>query len=155
MRNSTYITDQQLADIDAEGKATPNGKPTTGQTAWYKISVQATQLGYDKKRHDHAYKMKFVISPYAINTMQSEFFPNSRFRGAHKRYNYCTLATGNNCCKWYNVHPLRLGAIYCWHNIVSSTIRNRSCIFRSNSYYNLATIYLYANGWHNRWFLCF
>jgi hypothetical protein len=88
MRNSTYITDQQLADIDAEGKATPNGKPTTGQTAWYKISVQATQLGYDKKRHDHAYKMKFVISPYAINTMQSEFFPNSRFRGAHKRYNY-------------------------------------------------------------------
>jgi len=88
MRNSTYITDQQLADIDAEGKATPNGKSTTGQTAWYKISVQATQLGYDKKRHDHAYKMKFVISPYAINTMQSEFFPNSRFRGAHKRYNY-------------------------------------------------------------------
>ena len=88
MRNSTYITDQQLADIDAEGKATPNGKPTTGQTAWYKISVQATQLGYDKKRHDHAYRMKFVISPYAINTMQSEFFPNSRFRGAHKRYNY-------------------------------------------------------------------
>ena len=88
MRNSTYITDQQLADIDAEGNATPNGKPTTGQTAWYKISVQATQLGYDKKRHDHAYRMKFVISPYAINTMQSEFFPNSRFRGAHKRYNY-------------------------------------------------------------------
>jgi hypothetical protein len=94
MRNSTYITDQQLADIDAEGKATPNGKPTTGQTAWYKISVQATQLGYDKKRHDHAYRMKFVISPYAINTMQSEFFPNSRFRGAHKRYNY--WFTGQN-----------------------------------------------------------
>lgn len=94
MRNSTYITDQQLVDIDAEGKATPNGKPTTGQTAWYKISVQATQLGYDKKRHDHAYKMKFVISPYAINTMQSEFFPNSRFRGAHKRYNY--WFTGEN-----------------------------------------------------------
>lgn len=94
MRNSTYITDQQLADIDAEGKATPNGKPTTGQTAWYKISVQATQLAYDKKRHDHAYRMKFVISPYAINTMQSEFFPNSRFRGAHKRYNY--WFTGQN-----------------------------------------------------------
>jgi hypothetical protein len=88
MKNSTYIIDQQLVDIDAAGNATPNGKPTTGQTAWYKISVQATQLGYDKKRHDHAYRMKFVISPYAINTMQSEFFPNSRFRGAHKRYNY-------------------------------------------------------------------
>lgn len=88
MRNSTYITDQQIVDIDADGKATPNGKPTTGQTAWYKISVEATQLAYDELRHDHAYRMKFVISPYAINTMQSNFFPNSRFRGAHKRYNY-------------------------------------------------------------------
>ena len=88
MRNSTYITDQQILDVDKDGNATPNGKPTTGQTAWYKISVQATEIGYDILRRDHAYRLKFVISPYAINTMQSNFFPNSRFRGSHKSYNY-------------------------------------------------------------------
>lgn len=88
MRNSTYITDQQIMDVDKDGKATPNGKPTTGQTAWYKISVQAVQLGYDELRKDHAYRMTYIVSPYAINTMQSNFFPNSRFRGSHKSYNY-------------------------------------------------------------------
>lgn len=94
MRNSTYITDQQIVDIDKDGKATPNGKPTTGQTAWYKISVQAVQLGYDELRKDHAYRMTYIVSPYAINTMQSNFFPNSRFRGSHKSYNY--WFTGSN-----------------------------------------------------------
>lgn len=88
LRNSTYITDQQIVDIDKDGKATPNGKPTTGQTAWYKISVQAVQLAYDELRKDHAYRMTYIVSPYAINTMQSNFFPNSRFRGSHKSYNY-------------------------------------------------------------------
>lgn len=88
MRNSTYITDQQIVDVDKDGKATPNGKPTTGQTAWYKISVQAVQLGYDELRKDHAYRMTYIVSPYAINTMQSNFFPNSRFRGSHKSYSY-------------------------------------------------------------------
>lgn len=88
MRNSTYIIDQQIVDIDKDGNATPNGKPTTGQTAWYKISVQAVQLAYDELRKDHAYRMTYIVSPYAINTMQSNFFPNSRFRGSHKSYNY-------------------------------------------------------------------
>lgn len=88
MKNSTYITDQQILSLDAEGKATPTGKSPTGQTAWYNITVEATQLKYDQQRRDHAYHMKFVISPYAINTMQSNFFLNSRYRGSHKSYNY-------------------------------------------------------------------
>ena len=95
MRNSEYITDQQTVQVDdTTQKTVPNKNPATGQVAWYKVSVQATQLEYDPKRNDHAYRMKFLITPYAINTMQSNFFPDSRFRGTHKRYNY--WFTGNN-----------------------------------------------------------
>jgi hypothetical protein len=95
MRNSEYITDQQTVQVDdTTQKTVTNKNPATGQVAWYKVSVQATQLEYDPKRNDHAYRMKFVITPYAINTMQSNFFPDSRFRGTHKRYNY--WFTGNN-----------------------------------------------------------
>jgi hypothetical protein len=32
--------------------------------------------------------MTFIISPYAINQMDSEYFPNSTYRGAHKAFNY-------------------------------------------------------------------
>ena len=89
MRSSRYITDQQTVNIDADGKETKNTTANTkGVTAWYKISVSATQLGYDKKRRDNAYRMTFTITPYAINQMISPYFPASTYRGAHKAYNY-------------------------------------------------------------------
>lgn len=89
MRNSSYVTDQQTYVVDPETKiAKPNPNPSGGITAWYKISVEATQLGYDERRRDHAYRMKYVISPYAINSLPSDWFKNSRYRGSHKRYNY-------------------------------------------------------------------
>lgn len=89
MRSSTYITDQQLYIIDPVTQETkPNPNPPGGITAWYKVSVQATQLKYDARRHDHAYRMKFVITPYAINSLPSDWFKNSRYRGSHKSYNY-------------------------------------------------------------------
>jgi hypothetical protein len=46
------------------------------------------------KRNDFGYRMTFTISTYAINQMQSEYFPQSRFRGLHKVYNY--WFTGQN-----------------------------------------------------------
>jgi hypothetical protein len=95
MKNSTYITDQQIYAINQDGESVATGKSPTGQTAWYKISVEATSLGYDTLRRDHAYNMKFVISPYAINTMQSNFFLNSRYRGSHKSYNYWFTGANN------------------------------------------------------------
>jgi hypothetical protein len=89
MRSSRYITDQQKVNFDEDGKQTKNEKAsTTGVTAWYKISVTAKQLGYDKKRRDFAYRMTFTITPYAINQMSSQYFPDSTYRGAHKAYNY-------------------------------------------------------------------
>lgn len=89
MRSSSFITDQQLYIIDPETQETkPNPNPPGGITSWYKVSVEATQLAYDAKRHDHAYRMKFVITPYAINSLPSDWFQNSRYRGSHKSYNY-------------------------------------------------------------------
>jgi hypothetical protein len=89
MRSSSYITDQQLYIVDPETQTVkPNPNPPGGIVAWYKVSVQATQLQYDARRHDHAYRMKYVISPYAINSLPSDWFKNSRYRGSHKSYNY-------------------------------------------------------------------
>ena len=89
MRSSSYITDQQLYIVDPETQEIkPNPNPPGGIVAWYKISVEATQLGYDQRRHDHAYRMKYIITPYAINTLPSDWFKNSRYRGSHKSYNY-------------------------------------------------------------------
>jgi hypothetical protein len=89
MRSSSYITDQQLYIVDPETQEVkPNPNPPGGITAWYKVSVEATQLKYDARRHDHAYRMKYVITPYAINSLPSDWFKNSRYRGSHKSYNY-------------------------------------------------------------------
>ena len=95
MRNSTYMSDQLLYITDeVTGKQVPSTNSKNGQTAWYKVSVSATPLAWDNKRRDHAYRMKYTISPYAINQMQSEYFPQARFRGLHKNYNY--WFTGQN-----------------------------------------------------------
>ena len=89
MRSSRYITDQQVGNYDENGKWVPSKTAnTSGVTAWYKISVSTKQLGYDKKRRDNAYRMTFIISPYAINQMDSPYFPASSYRGAHKAFNY-------------------------------------------------------------------
>lgn len=95
MRSSSYITDQQLYIVDpVTQEVKPNPNPPGGIVAWYKVSVEATQLDYDARRHDHAYRMKFVITPYAINSLPSDWFQNSRYRGSHKSYNY--WFTGEN-----------------------------------------------------------
>lgn len=95
MRTSSYITDQQLyivepvADpVTGQQKIKPNPNPPGNVMAWYKINVEATQLAYDAKRHDHAYRMKYIITPYAINEIPSDWFRNGRYRGSHKSYNY-------------------------------------------------------------------
>jgi len=95
MRSSSYITDQQLYIVDpvadpitGQQKTRPNPNPPGNVIAWYKINVEATQLAYDAKRHDHAYRMKYIITPYAINELPSDWFRNGRYRGSHKSYNY-------------------------------------------------------------------
>lgn len=95
IKGSSYISDQQKYVIDeTTGKTKPNANNANGQVAWYKISINATQLGWDQGRNDFAYRMSFIVSPYGINESPSEYFPKTEFRGVHKSYNY--WFTGQN-----------------------------------------------------------
>lgn len=89
LRGSTYVSDQQTYQVDEvtqEAKKNPSGNDRP--TAWYKISVQLTDLGFDPGRNDSAYKMTYIVSPYGINETRSQYFPNTKFRGVQKNYDY-------------------------------------------------------------------
>ena len=95
MRNSSFITDQQNVEVTTStdpvtGLQTQklNAKAGTGDMQWYKISVSATQIGYDNIIRDHAFLMKFIVTPYAVAQMTSQYFPNSKYKGVHKAYQY-------------------------------------------------------------------
>ena len=95
MRNSSFVTDQQNVEINTATDATTgiqiqnlNAKKGTGNFLWYKISVATHQLGFDNIIRDHAYRMTFIITPYAVAQMTSQYFPDSRYRGVHKSYQY-------------------------------------------------------------------
>jgi hypothetical protein len=95
MRGSDYIREQANTTVNAvTQKPESNPGTGTGMVTWYNITVQATSLGHDTKRNDFAYRMKFLITPYAISKMASEYFPDSKYRGSHKSYNY--WFTGQN-----------------------------------------------------------
>lgn len=88
LKNSTYIADQAAYINDEITKEVKPQKPL-GDLVWYKISVQTAPIEpFDSKRNDFAYDIKYVISAYPINSMQSEYFPKSKIRGRHKSYKY-------------------------------------------------------------------
>ena len=94
LKNSTYIADQARAFVDQVSGLTKQQKPL-GNLVWYKISVGATPIEpFDKKRDAYAQNIKYVISAYPINSMQSEYFPECNIRGRHKSYKY--WFTGQN-----------------------------------------------------------
>ena len=93
LKSSSYITDQARVYVD-EVTQEVKPQPPLGNLAWYKISVQTTPKIFDNKRLDYAYQVKFVISPYPISSMESEYFPPGTYRGVHKSYQY--WFTGQN-----------------------------------------------------------
>jgi hypothetical protein len=94
MRNSSYVTDQAKVTIDEVTGKTKTQVPVNNNLTWFKISVQTTPIDFDEKRQDFAYRIKYLITPYALNNMVSEYFPSGQFRGLHKSYDY--WFTGNN-----------------------------------------------------------
>jgi hypothetical protein len=96
-RTSTYIYDQQTKVRDPNTqKERENGTPAE-VTAWYRVGIQTvpkTTAGYDPKRNDYAYDITYQLSPYKVNDLQSDYFPQARFQGTHKKYNY--WFTGEN-----------------------------------------------------------
>jgi hypothetical protein len=97
IRNSTYIKDQQVLEInDATKKPDPTGVKTTN-TSWYRIGFQATPKlanGIDKTRNSYAWKIKYTISPYRLSQLNSPYFNVPLPTGTHKQYRY--WFTGQN-----------------------------------------------------------
>lgn len=94
VRNSTYITDQATVVIDPNTQQQkPNAKPNDS-LAWFNVMTQAVPIKWDKKRNDFAYRITYVVTPYSITTVDSNYFPNGTFRGVHKSYKY--WFTGQN-----------------------------------------------------------
>lgn len=93
IRNSTYITSQQNVIFDEQtGKPKPQTPVATVQ--WYRIGCQVTPLKYDNIRRNLSYKIVYTVTPYQINDPRVTVFPQARFRGTHKVYNY--WFTGEN-----------------------------------------------------------
>jgi len=93
IRNSTYISNQSNTLISEKtGQVSPNAgqQPLT----WYKINMQAIPKGYDPKRNDYAYTIRYVISKYGIQNLQTPYYKRADYRGAHKQYYY--WFTGQN-----------------------------------------------------------
>ena len=95
LRNSSYITEQQNVEVNTATDPktgvqtqTVKAKASTGNMTWYKISVAVKDLGYDSIIRDHAYKITFIVSTYAVAQMTSQYFPDSQYRGVHKAYQY-------------------------------------------------------------------
>jgi len=93
-RNSTYIQDQQTVVIDPDTqKQKPNGAPAEN-ISWFRFGLEATQINWDEKRKDYAYRMKYVVTPFYVANLDSGYFSPGKFRGVHKRYSY--WFTGEN-----------------------------------------------------------
>lgn len=96
LRNSTYLKDQQLVDIDEKtGQLVYNGTPAQN-VAWFKISLEAEPKlnQWDEKRNQFAYRIKYIVSPYRLSDLNSKYFPTPRFTGVQKEYKY--WFTGEN-----------------------------------------------------------
>lgn len=98
LRNSTYVYEQM---IKMPGKNPKTGAkedvflgPGAEALAWYRIGAEAEPLTYDPKRNDYAYKIKYQVSMYKVNGVKSDYFPENRYNGVHKKYAY--WFTGQN-----------------------------------------------------------
>lgn len=96
IRNSNYITDQAATVITegSNGQSEANGAANTTSFSWFHIAMSVQQLGYDFKRRDFAYRVRYTILPYAPQDFQSQYFPQPKFRGVVKSYPY--WFTGQN-----------------------------------------------------------
>ena len=86
IRNSTYIYDQEArVETTSEGRKVQRSALTP---AWYHIGLEARPLRYDVRRGDYAYEFTYTVNIYKINELVSDYFPQGRFAGAHKAYEY-------------------------------------------------------------------
>lgn len=94
IRSSSFIYDQQIQGYDADGNLIKLPGKDPGLLSWYRIDVEAVPKAYDRKRNDYAYRISYRVSPYLINDPKSPYFPETKYRGVHKAYDY--WFTGQN-----------------------------------------------------------
>ena len=96
IRNSSYISNQQLVIVQPDGTSVPNPNSRNKPVSWFIITMFATAQpgGIDPLRNDYAYKIKYVVRPFIPSSLNSKYFPASKFNGIHKRYPY--WFTGQN-----------------------------------------------------------
>ena len=99
IRNSSYIYNQSLTVLNAQGKEQVNASVANNISdskpmKWFKINFVAIPIANDPARNDYAYKLRFEISAYTLRRFDSRYFPLTPFRGVHKSYPY--WFTGQN-----------------------------------------------------------
>lgn len=96
IRNSSYISNQQLVILQTDGTSIPNPNSRNKPVSWFIITMFATAQpgGVDPLRNDYAYNIKYVVRPFVPSNLNSKYFPASNFNGLHKRYPY--WFTGQN-----------------------------------------------------------
>jgi len=99
IRNSSYIYNQSLTVLNAQGKEQVNASVAnkisdSKPMKWFKINFVAIPIANDPARNDYAYKLRFEISAYTLRQFDSRYFPLTPFRGVHKSYPY--WFTGQN-----------------------------------------------------------
>jgi hypothetical protein len=94
VRNSDHIRNQAKDTVvENDQKQKPNTSAKK-DVVWFKINVQATPIKYDPKRNDYAYNVKYIVTPFKLAVTNSNYFPQPKYKGPHKRYNY--WFTGQN-----------------------------------------------------------
>jgi hypothetical protein len=96
IRNSSYISSQSIVVVNPDGSQSPNSNTKEAPLQWFNISMSAepTSTTLDPKRNDHAYKIKYTVTPFRPANVASKYFPASKFKGIHKSYPY--WFTGKN-----------------------------------------------------------
>jgi hypothetical protein len=97
IRNSTYVTSQQMIVIDeGTGKPKPADKSNPQPFQWFKVVMQATPRSdkINPKTNDYAYELVYKIKRYQVGNINTPYFPPPIYRGEHKQYKY--WFTGEN-----------------------------------------------------------
>lgn len=94
IRNSTFMEDQQVLKYNENTQEEVATGTPAKNLAWFKVTMQAEPKGYDYKRNDYAYKVKYILHAYKITNVNSKYYPIPQFNGVHKQYNY--WFTGQN-----------------------------------------------------------
>lgn len=94
IRNSTFMESQQVLKYNEQTQVEEATGTPAKNLAWFKVTMQAEPKGYDYKRNDYAYKVKYILHAYKITNVNSKYYPIPQFNGVHKQYNY--WFTGQN-----------------------------------------------------------